>query len=297
MNEGEDIGKGVFVASEGLKDARLALPPGFVGDPSAVPVCSYRDFLGNACPNDTAVGTATIGIYEGVGYYSAKLHRELDNAQTVTNPLYNVEPPGGVPAELGVMVLTAHPLLFDASVRTGGDYGITVASTNTTEAVLPYSGRVTVWGVPADPSHDRIRGSCLDSATSLREEEEGGAPHDEEESVRESEEKAGVVHPVAPASCPANIPERPFLTNPVSCGGPREVALSVDGWNQPGNFATGEHVITKTAVLPALVGCEDLDFSPTVGVQPDGSAREHPDGVERRSAGAPGIYGERGGAG
>ena len=94
-----------------------------------------------------------------------------------------------------------------------------------------------------------------------------------------NEEEAGVKEPLAPVSCPANIPVRPFLTNPMSCGAPREVELSVDGWNEPGNFATGEHVISKSAALPALSGCEHLDFSPTISVQPDGSAGSTPTGL------------------
>ncbi len=278
MGEREDR-KGVFVAVEGLKDVRVALPPGFVGDPNAVPTCSYHDFLENGCPDDTAVGVVSVGVAENGSYVSKRSHRLVEEVQTVSNPLYNVEPPGGVPVELGVMVLKAHPVLLDASVRTGGDYGVTVASTDIPESIVTSSARVTVWGVPADPSHDRIRGKCLSQANSERNEEEEGVPHDEEESQRENEEKAGVEHPLAPVSCPADISVRPFLTNSTSCGGPREVTLGVDGWNQPGNFATGEHVITKTAVLPPLVGCEHLDFSPTIAVQPDGSEGSTPTGL------------------
>ena len=282
LNEPEDKsvgGKPTFVVSEGLKDVRVALPPGFVGNPGAVPTCSYHDFLGNLCPDDTAVGEVTVGIVEGSGYKSEKLHKVLAELQTVTNPLYNVEPPGGVPAELGVMVLKTHPVLLDASVRTGGDYGITITSPNITEAVVTQTVRVTVWGVPADASHDRVRGKCLAQANSFRQEEEGGVPHNEEESQRENEERAGVKDPLAPVSCPVSIPARPFLTNPTSCGEQREVGLSVDGWNQPGNFVTGEHVISLPAMLPALSGCEHLDFSPTINVQPDTGAGSSPTGL------------------
>ena len=299
MNEPEERdvgGNPTFLEPEGLKDVRVALPPGFVGDPSAVPTCSYHDFLDNLCPDDAAVGMVTVGVVEGSGYKSVS-HGILAQVKTVTNPLYNVEPPGGVPVELGVMVLKAHPVLLDASVRTGGDYGVTVGSSNTTEAVAAMTVRVTVWGVPADPAHDRIRGKCLNEAASYRGEEEVGAPHDEEESQRENEEKAGVKEPTAPVSCPANIPVHPFLTNPVSCGTPLEFGLSVDGWNQPGNFATGEHVITKTAVLPALVGCEHLDFQSDGKCSAGWGRGEHPDGVERRFAGAAGIHVEPGGVG
>jgi hypothetical protein len=277
--EGRNVGGNpTFLEPEGLKDVRVALPPGFVGDPSAVPTCSYYKFLENLCPDGAAIGMVTVGIVEGSGYKSVS-HGVLAQVETITNPLYNVEPPGGVPMELGVMVLGTHPVLLDASVRTGGDYGVTVGSSNITEAVAAMTVRVTVWGVPADPAHDRVRGKCLSEAKSLRADEEAGAPHDEEESKRESEEKVGVKEPIAPASCPANIPVRPFLTIPVSCGTPLEFGLSLDGWNQPGNFTTGEHVIAKTAVLSALEGCEHLDFSPTVSVQPDGEIGSTPTGL------------------
>ena len=281
MNEPEERNVGgnpTFLESEGLKDVRVALPPGFVGDPSAVPTCSYHNFLDNLCPDETVVGMVTTGVVEGSGYKSVS-HGILAQLQTVTNPLYNVEPPGGVPVELGVMVAKTHPVLLDASVRTGGDYGVTVSSPNITEGLAAMTVRATVWGVPAESAHDRIRGKCLSQANSYRNEEELGAPHDEEESQRENEIKAGVKEPLAPVSCPVNIPVRPFLTSPVSCGTPLEFGLSVDGWNQPGNFATGEHVISKTAVLPALSGCEHLAFSPTISVQPDGSAGSTPTGL------------------
>jgi hypothetical protein len=281
MDEPEERNVGgnlISLEPEGLKDVRVALPPGFVGVPSVVPACSYHDFLDNSCPDDSAVGTVTVGIVEGSGYKSVS-HGVLAELGTVTNALYNVEPPGGVPVELGVMVAKTHPVLLDASVRTGGDYGVTVSSPNVTEALAAMTVRATVWGVPAEPAHDRIRGQCLSEAISHRVKEEVGAPHDEEESVREREEEAGVKEPLAPVSCPAKIPVRPFLTSPVSCGASLEFGLSVDGWNQPGNFATGEHVISKTAVLPALSGCDHLAFTPTINVRPDGEAGSTPTGL------------------
>ena len=151
---------------EGWKDGQERLPPGFVGDPNAVPTCSYHDFLREKCPDDTAVGVASIGIGEDVGYKSAKLHRLVQQWDVVSDPLYNVEPPGGVPVELGTIVLKLHPVVFNAAVRTGSDYGITVTSPNITEAVVTLTAKITVWGVPADPSHDRIRGKCLAEAQS-----------------------------------------------------------------------------------------------------------------------------------
>jgi hypothetical protein len=81
------------------------------------------------------------------------------------------------------------------------------------------------------------------------------------------------------------VPVQPLLTNPTSCGEAREASISVDDWEEPGNFATepgtaaGEKVFTKTTQLPALAGCEKLDFSPSLSVQPDGTAGSTPTGL------------------
>jgi hypothetical protein len=267
MDEGQetDVGGNVeFLETEGLKDAQVMLPPGFVGNPNAVPTCPYRLFQEVRCPDDTAVGVATSGLGESSGYESARLHKTIERVITISDPLYNLEPPGGVASELGVMVANTNPVILDSSVRTGGDYGITTASRKITEAVVVRTVRIKVWGVPASPAHNAIRGKCLVPGNTYNSEEERGVPHDEE---------------VSNGECPVNIPVRPFLTNPVSCGKPREATLSVDGWNNPGDFATGEHIISKIAALPPLTGCEDLDFSPTIDVQPDGSAGSTPTGL------------------
>ena len=279
MNESEQKFGKFIAAGGGLKDVQVALPPGFVGNPNAVPKCSYHDFLAKVCPDDTAVGEATVSLGEPQGIVSQKSHKLIDNTYIISDSVYNIESPGHIPAEFGIMVAKAHPVLIDASVRTGGDYGITVTSPNITQAVVPVSAKVTIWGVPGDPSHDHIRGKCLGEASTYLAAVEAGKPHNEEESAREEEEEQGVEHPLSPVSCPANITTLPFLTNPTSCGAPREVKLSVDSWGEPGNFLTGEHVISQSAGLPALSGCERLDFSPTITVQPDGSAGSTPTGL------------------
>ena len=76
--------------------------------------------------------------------------------------------------------------------------------------------------------------------------------------------------------CPTQAPEVPLLTNPTSCGVPRTATFSVDSWEEPGNFS-GDR--TKTASMPELVGCEKLDFSPTITVTPDGTGGSTPTGL------------------
>src|SRR5271168_5074057 len=64
LNEPERVNKEEFGLLN-LKDVRAELPPGFVGDPNAVPRCTPAEFtkeLGHRempeCPNDTVVGYA-----------------------------------------------------------------------------------------------------------------------------------------------------------------------------------------------------------------------------------------------
>ena len=279
-----NAGEEVFLASEGLKDVQVQLPPGFVGNPNAVPKCSYREFLAKVCPRDTAVGEATTGVGQSSGYVSSRTHRLVDQVIYFTDPVYNVEPPGGTPVALGILVTGFYPVFLGASVRTGGDYGITVGSRNITGAVVVVSEKVTVWGVPADPSHDAVRGNCLEQSQSFRSAAEAGTPHNEEESACPDPE----------LEAPGALPVEPFLTNPTSCGEAREAKLGVDGWDRPGNFTTGENIISLGSSLPPLTGCEKLDFSPSLSVTPDGSAGSTADGVECRGAGGAGIDDEPG---
>ncbi len=238
---------------------RLELPPGFVGDPNATPKCTYNEFVsttGTSCPNDTVVGVATT-------YFDAS-----SEIQYVDDPIYNMEPAPGVAAEFAFKGANIVPVFLDASVRTGGDYGITVNARNVTEAVSIYASKVTFWGVPAAASHNALRGTCL------RVVNESGSPglgvgEDEQEGPAETQEGPNG----EPESCPVNVPERPLLTNPTSCGVPRTAVLSVDSWEEPGNF------VSDTASMPELSGCDELDFSPTIGVTPDGTAGSTPTGL------------------
>jgi hypothetical protein len=248
------------IAGGGLKDVRVELPPGFVGDPNATPKCAYHDLVGaeTACPDDTAIGEATTKLSKSEGYENEK-GEKVDKTVTVTEPVYNMETPGGTPFEVGFIADGIAPIFLDASVRTGGDYGITVNARNVPESVAVYGAKVRIWGVPADPSHDPLRGKCLGKAESLgQEEEREGVVHNEEESLCEA---------------PGSLPAEPLLMNPTSCKESRSATLSVDSWGAPGVFAS------KTATLPQLTGCEKLDFSPTLSVTPDGTGGSTPTGL------------------
>jgi hypothetical protein len=274
------------VSQNYLKDVKLELPPGFVGDPNATPRCTYQEFakqeifrLGNTCSNETVVGVATI-----------YLSTASNPGETVTysRAVYNLVPPQGVAAEFGFLVAKVTPVLLETSVRTGGDYGLTTTVPNVNQSVVIRGSKVTIWGVPASPKHDLIRGECLrpNAGPDAPTEEVGHGLHGEEAELEGpiypafEERDSGLPEPTEESEnnggCKTSAPQLPLLTNPTSCGVPRTATFSVDSWEEQGDF---EGSRTKSVSMPELQGCERLDFSPTVGVSTDGSAGSTPTGL------------------
>jgi hypothetical protein len=125
----------------------LDLPPGLVGNPAATPVlCTEVQLQHKKCPAASQIGWFELTTIEGDAGIIG-LNRD---------PLYNMVPPPGSPAELAVEVaglgFFAH--LF-ADVRSDGDYGIEV----TTPDVLAlgttpfFEIQTEVWGNASDPAH------------------------------------------------------------------------------------------------------------------------------------------------
>lgn len=63
---------------------------------------------------------------------------------------------------------------------------------------------------------------------------------------------------------PSATTQIPYLSNPFDCSaGPLETGLSVSSWQDPGRSAHTEDV------APALTGCDQLDFRPSIAVTPE----------------------------
>jgi hypothetical protein len=265
-------------ANGDLKDLTAQLPPGFVGDPNATPRCAYHTFIANRCSNETAIGVSTTYVKKTNG----------GDVTPTSDPVYNLVPPAGVAAEFGFIVAETTPVLLDTSVRTGTDYGLTSTVSNLPQAVVIAGNKLTIWGVPASPAHDLLRGKCLRSwneeprspeapGSGLSAREEGLEGPDgpyESEAIVEPTEKSQET-----GGCATQSPEIPLLSNPTSCNTPRTATFSVDSWQEPGDFLTDEHVSSRTASLPELEGCEKLNFAPTIAVKPDGTAGSTPTGL------------------
>jgi hypothetical protein len=161
LNEQEHILVGTTeeeVPSGGdLKDVRVQLPPGFVGNPNATPKCKPSEFKNERneteCPNDTAVGYVRTYLGET---------GEADTLQYNYAPIFNMEPPPGVPAQFAFEILGKTKVWLNATVRTGGDYGLTVTVPNIVQIEPIHGATVVFWGVPAEASHNPYRGECLD---------------------------------------------------------------------------------------------------------------------------------------
>ena len=167
--------KGGILEPQGeVKDATVELPPGFVGDPTATPRCAYAEFAtahnGTGCPNDTVVGVATVYLTH------RSSHKDHPYLLRSSNAVYNMQPPPGVAAEFAFVVKGEQTALLDVSVRTGGDYGLTVTSRNIAASAVILGAKVTIWGVPAAHSHDSVRGTCLSESEEVYEGVDGYTP-------------------------------------------------------------------------------------------------------------------------
>jgi hypothetical protein len=146
--EGEDLNEpgGALVEPAGgeVRRVEVGLPPGVIGDPTAVAQCKREQFDGNEtthCPAATQVGVAAFATAGGAVESKA--------------PVFNMVPPPGVPAEFG-FIFAGVPTILDAGPRTGGDYGITARVANSPQRNVDRA-IVTLWGTPSDPSHGRWR--------------------------------------------------------------------------------------------------------------------------------------------
>ncbi|MFZ1154378.1 MAG: hypothetical protein WAN93_05675, partial [Solirubrobacteraceae bacterium] len=237
-----------------VKDLHFNLPPGLIGNPVPFPQCPLVKFIGNAalgdnfCPNNTVVGVVSVTVFfQGIIKTS------------ITVPLFTLTPSVGEPARFGFFVL-GDPVYLDTSVRTGGDYGVTVDVNNITEAIGFDQTDVTFWGVPGDPRHDPIRGwNCLATNSGYNE-----------------------VNPILPECAPFGQPTPPpLLTMPTACTGPVRTTVEGDSWQKQEEFTEPfEYTFLDNLGRPfGMDGCNQVPFSPSIKVTPDGQAGSTPTGL------------------
>lgn len=228
--------KGLPIPAQGdVKDIEVSLPPGLVGNPTATSLCTPQQFNDvfpgepvNHCPAGSAVGT---------------VDNVAENIRTAA-PVYALVTPPGMPAQFGFQV-QGLSFYIDTAVGPGPTYPIVASLRNLTEFKRPIASRLTLWGTPGDPSHDRLRGGhCVSEVT--------GA---------------------SIGTCAAGLDPVPFFRFPTNCQNPLTTTMLFDRWGFPGDW------LAEMSTSPAAENCESLSFSPTIAVQPQTTAADTPTGL------------------
>jgi hypothetical protein len=219
---------------EHVRNVTLDLPPGFIGNPTIAPQCSGQALANLTCPVESQVGVVRVrhavspdGIVQ-IGPF----------------PVYNMVPRRGEPARFGFPLKQNINVAIDIGVRSATDYGVTATLTDVSESLNITGSTVTLWGVPADATHDAERAqpqscnsqSCTYGATS-------------------------------------SAPRLAFLRNPTACPGTAPTTtLRVASWE-------GSTVSQPaTPPPPPTDGCGSLAFAPTLTAQPDTAQADSPAG-------------------
>jgi hypothetical protein len=130
-------------ASARVEEVAVSLPPGLLGNPTAIPPCKTGEFVALQCPLDSQVGSTKV-LLVGFG--------------EVTEPVFNLvlPHPEREVARLG-FTGASFPVYIDVKVRTASDYGATATVYGPSGFVSLVKAETTLWGDPSDASHDKLR--------------------------------------------------------------------------------------------------------------------------------------------
>jgi len=226
--------------TENFRDVVVHVPPGFIGNPSATPVrCSAPQLTTQAvvngqglavpeCPPESQIGLAQVNNGDIVG-------------------VFNLDPPEGAPAAFGFFYNSVVITLL-ARVRPS-DHGIDIVTQKAPSSIPIPQFQVTLWGVPSDPSHDPLRGICLQGGNGFN---------------------------ATMGDCALRTRSNvPFLRTPTSCTGtPLLWGIEMDTYQRVGSF-----VRTETTT-PAIWGCQYNPFDPGFALVPSTKAPHASSGVD-----------------
>lgn len=238
------------VPGGGVRRISATLPRGVVVDPGAAPKCSEAVFesggdgskLDRPCPPSTQVGILTLPV-------------SLSASHPTVSPLpvYNLAPPPGVAGALGVEVIQGVYVHLLGHLSSDGLYRIAADVINTPATVGVIGSELTLWGEPADPSHDHVRGVCAVQDPPTGEKGE---------------------------RCSAAPSNRALVSLPSSCAPePLGADLTIENWL--GKAVSASLPFTDLAGKAEVVdGCGNLNFSPTATAQPTTNVSDSPSGLD-----------------
>jgi hypothetical protein len=230
---------GLVPASGEVRDVVVQLPPGLVGDPTAVPQCTQPQLETGSCPQASEIGIdmGYLGVPHELGF-----------------PVYNMVPPPGVAAEFG-FTFSGILTYLDSSVRSGSDYGITTSAKRISQREVIHNV-LTLWGFPGEASHSRWRNGHV-----------GGCSQQEIEKEN------------SPCGIPKFPILKPFLTLPTACGRPVPFIIRADTWQNTSTSEAKFELHDSSGNPTGVTGCENLGFGPLFSTSPDTSASDSPAGL------------------
>jgi hypothetical protein len=225
-----------------LRNVKIDLPPGFVGDPNAPSQhCTGQQlelqFGEHDCPPEALVGELSL-------YWSANQTRQPNLTES---PLFAMAPVRGVALQLGTNFLI--PLLYiNNGVLAGGNYPVQVTVTEAPASAPVIRSRAELSGVlaPCEKLPQAIgkynNVGCTEKAANGGLYERGSGP------------------------------SKAFLTMPTGCHGPLGSTMEAESWEEPGHWVKKSTVTHNAAGTPvSLTGCSKLKFPAEISVAPDSS--------------------------
>lgn len=224
------------IAGGDQRNLEADLPPGLFGDPNAVPQCTRAQLDGQECPPQTQIGEDVVGFTGAEG-----------PSQLLDLSVFNMVPPPGVPNEFAFSLAGVHAF-FDAGVRSGNGYGLVEHINNIPQHDID-ENILTLWGVPAESSHNDERSTTAEAYKCRY-------------------------------GCASGIISKPFLTMPTSCAGPQAFTMhGLATWTDPNATAEATSLTHDGMDTPTgITGCEHLSVNPSLSAVPDTSLADTPAG-------------------
>jgi len=223
--------------SGSLRDMRVDFPPGFTGYPAFVGECEPAQLLANACPPSSQVGridatTLPISVLPGATFTQFSVG------------VFNLTHPKGVLSDLAFQI-SNNPIHIRVSLDPGRRYAVRSQVQLANETLPVFFQKLTLWGVPADPSHN-------------------------------SERCPEFIRGEVANECAAGVPPKPFLTLPSRCDVQNAIKISeYDSWQERGIFG-------PEIDLPVgqMTDCEKPAFEPSAEVHGSNDKANSPTGLD-----------------
>jgi len=181
-----------------VRDFTLKLPPGLLGNPTALQACPEQVWVSIACPPESIVGYSWTSVHQSIS---------RDTIITVPSPVYNVTTFGLEPARLGTTIFPsdpAGPFPITIGIRTSGDRGIDSTLINIPRNLGGFGG------------------TPIEITTSLC----GRVP------TCTAQQDSRNDPTLNSADYDHSATTYPFFTNPTSCG-TKDVGLTARSWRSP----------------------------------------------------------------